>query len=301
MTIEYIKKTKELKEIEFLNSYKKDCLVNVVNPTKEEITFLVNKFNIEIENIEDALDENELPRIEFEKNHTYIYLRHIELENSFPILFVICKDEVIIICKHKLDFIEKIFKLNNKIYTNHKLRILISILDIFSQNLEKVVKQILKLVSNEKIQKNKFGDEDLLTFLKYEDTLNHIISVYNYIDNVYSRMLKKLKFHSDDKEILEDLVVDLEEGLFICKNSKKTITSMRDIHSIRITNKLNNSIKILTSFTIFINIPTVFFSLYGMNITLPFANSNFIFSSIIFLVFSLIILFYFYLRKKEIL
>ena len=301
MVIEYIEKTKKNKKISYLKKYSKDCIINVYNPDNEEIEFLINKFDIGKGEIEDSLDDNELPRVDFEKNKTYIYLRNIGIETSHPVLFVILKNNILILSKYKLNFIEKIFDLNEKIYTNHKLRILISLLDIFSQNLEKVVKQILKLVSKKRNLEYNFNQKDMAIFLKYEDTINHIVSVYNYIDNVYLRILKKINFHKEDKEILENLIVDLEEGLFICENSKKTITSMRDLYSIEITNKLNNSIKILTSFTIFINIPTVIFSFYGMNIKLPYQELNIVFLPILILVFVLIFLFFLFLKNRKIL
>ena len=52
---------------------------------------------------------------------------------------------------------------------------------------------------------------------------------------------------------------------------------MRDYYSTTLTNNLNRTITVLTVFTIFLTIPTLISSIYGMNITLPLQDNPGIF------------------------
>jgi magnesium transporter len=51
-----------------------------------------------------------------------------------------------------------------------------------------------------------------------------------------------------------------------------------------ITNNLNQVIKLLTSITIILTVPTILGSLYGMNVPLPYSESPHVFSAIVLLI-----------------
>jgi magnesium transporter len=75
--IAYYKKTIHDKELKRLERFETGCWVNIVNPTEEEINFLVQRFGIERQNIISGLDENEVPRVEFDKDKVYIIVKTV--------------------------------------------------------------------------------------------------------------------------------------------------------------------------------------------------------------------------------
>jgi len=89
--------------------------------------------------------------------------------------------------------------------------------------------------------------------------------------------LKSVKFKEEEKEFIEDLIVDLNQTLTSCKIALKSITNMRDYYSTTLSSNLNKILKVLTIFTVFLTIPTVFASIYGMNVNLPYQNLKSIF------------------------
>ena len=66
-------KTIETK-LEKLNDFEDGCWINLVEPTHEEIRYISDRFNIDIDSINAALDEEERSRIDVEDNHTLILI-----------------------------------------------------------------------------------------------------------------------------------------------------------------------------------------------------------------------------------
>ena len=111
------------------------------------------------------------------------------------------------------------------------------------------------------------------TLLQQEEKLNSFTSSYYYTERIYNKLLKKIKFFENDKTILEDLIIELEEGLNLCKSSLNTISNIRNYHSILLSNKMNRTITILTIFTIFFSMSMTIFGFFGMNIELSFKDN----------------------------
>ena len=58
------------------------------------------------------------------------------------------------------------------------------------------------------------------------------------------------------------------------KQTLKTISNMRGYYSTKLSNDLNKTVTVLTLVTIFLSIPTLISSVYGMNIPLPMQGSG---------------------------
>lgn len=77
------------------------------------------------------------------------------------------------------------------------------------------------------------------------------------------------------------------------------INEMMDFFNSFISNNVNKVMKLLTVATIIISIPTLFSSIYGMNVKLPFQESPYVLGYVMItsLVLAIIVIGYF-LRKK---
>jgi len=164
------------------------------------------------------------------------------------------------------------------------------------------VRKILKEVKGDKRNIKKLNEKDILDLVLQEDMLNDYLFSFSPLIDMYNRILKfkDLKFKEDEREFIEDLVVDLNQTFNTCKSALKTISNMRNYYSTTLTNNLNRVITILTVFTIFLTIPAVISSVYGMNIPLPFQGIPNIF---IFLVGATILIWaiiFFVFKKKKV-
>jgi magnesium transporter len=82
------------------------------------------------------------------------------------------------------------------------------------------------------------------------------------------------------------------------------INGTRDLLSTVINNRLNNVMKVLTSVTLIMAIPTIISGIYGMNVNekwMPLANTPHGFAIICFLTFVICVAALFILKKKKLL
>ena len=61
--IKYYKRTISQKSIKEISGFQIGCWINVVDPTKKEIDYLVKKFKLDERNLKSGLDPNEIPRL----------------------------------------------------------------------------------------------------------------------------------------------------------------------------------------------------------------------------------------------
>ena len=72
-------------------------------------------------------------------------------------------------------------------------------------------------------------------------------------------------------------MIELEQGLNTTKIQLKLVDNISNTFSAIVSNNLNNVMKILTSLTIVLTIPTIIGGIYGMNVKLPFAEHEYSF------------------------
>lgn len=298
--ITYFRRTNTQDNLEKVENFKSGSWINVVNPNKKELIELSENFNLDIELLQEGLDQYELPRMDHFEDNTYIYVKstHYETLTISTLLIVIGSNFILTLSKEEVPTLNDFIIGKKTIITTKKLKSLIEILLHLNNDIEKSVYFIVKNVQNKKTLSSDLNNKDLEALLLYEDFLNKLVSNYNYTTILYPKIIKKLKFHEEDKTEIEDLIIESEEGLHICKSSLRTISNITSYYSIILSNNLNRTIKLLTIFTITINIPAAIASIYGMNVKLPFQTNIFVFGYIITLMVILITLFILFIRKK---
>ena len=75
-----------------------------------------------------------------------------------------------------------------------------------------------------------------------------------------------MRLYEEDEDLIEDLTLGINELIELTKSRLTTIKNVRDAYSTITANNLNRVIKMLTSLTIIITIPTIVSSIYGMNV-----------------------------------
>jgi len=82
-----------------------------------------------------------------------------------------------------------------------------------------------------------------------------------------------LRLDTDEKDMLEDILIDNKQAIEMTNIYSNILSGMMDAFASVISNNLNIVMKVLTSITIILMIPTLIASIYGMNIGLPFQHS----------------------------
>ena len=101
------------------------------------------------------------------------------------------------------------------------------------------------------------------------------------------------------EDLLEDVIVENKQASEMAKIYTDILTGMMDAFASVISNNLNRVMKLLTSITIILSIPTIVAALYGMNVRLPFQDYSHAFTLTIVIAFVIALGFALVFWKKK--
>jgi len=307
--LKYYYKTTDSKKLEELDTFKKGVWVYAENPSKDEVATLITKHGLDEGLVSDALDEDEMPRFERDGELVYIYVRAaIALPDgafdTLPLLIVYGPDSIITISLRKLPHFAAFFGSKLEYTTTHLTHLMLEILNQFAEQYDKYItttsKQI-KIVRN-RLRGHEIRNKDFIDFVTIEDEINEFLAALLPASATLRRMKlgRSINLQEEDMDLIEDLELSITQSIETCRSNTKSIINIRQAYSSISSNNLNRSIKILTIVTVMITLPNIFFSMYGMNIKLPYANEEWAFGALFVVVGLVLVLSYVVLKRKRV-
>ena len=271
--------------MEEIDEIKKGCWINMTNPTEGEIKSICGSLMIQEDFIRYSLDSEEKARIDYEEDDdTVLFIMDIpiketegnhEIYTTMPFGMIVVRDDFIITVSLKeLDIIKEFETGKVKGFATYmKSRF---ILQVMYKNSSSYL-TYLKLINREtefaeNRLKTSMKNRELLKLLDLEKSLVYFITSLRANEAVMERTIKikNIKLYEDDEDILEDAIIENKQAIEMSKIYKDILDSTMDAYSSIISNNLNEVMKLLTSITIIISIPTLIASLWGMNVEVPF-------------------------------
>lgn len=269
---------------------KRGTWVHAESPTHEELEELTKRFNLEIGFLEDALDEDEVPRLEREDGFSYIFVRYAyknaegDLDTA-PLLIISGGEMVITIARKSVPAIESLLKGRTTFATTQRTKLILLILSHISDQYDAFVSQTSRRIKaiRSRLRGQGITNQDLIDFVTIEDELNEFLASLMPTNATLRRLLasRQLPLFEEDEDIVQDLLLNNEQSIEAIRSNLRSISNIRDAYSAISTNNLNQTITVLTVATVLIALPNVFFGLYGMNVPLPFEKANWVFPAII--------------------
>ena len=270
-----------------INTLEKGCWVHLQNPTREEIDGLNARFALDPTYLQAALDEEESARIERDGDQTLIIvdIPYVEAEgNGFSYttipMGIIMVDDVIITVSTRestiiTDFTEERIR---GFWTFKRTRFILQLLHRNASRFLTYLKQIDK--ASGFVQKRLEADmrnQELLQMMKLEKSLVYFSTSLKGNEMVMERMLRMdmLRKYPDDSDLLEDVIIENKQAMEMCAIYRDIMSGNMDAYASIISNSLNIVMKILTSVTVIMAIPTLVASLWGMNVGVPFQQNPF--------------------------
>ena len=277
-------------ETEEIQEYKKGNWINMIAPTEEEIKKVCEKLKIKEDFIRYSLDYEEKARIDIEDyDNTILFIIDvpiIEKENNeqvystMPLGMIVVRDDYFITVSLKqnrvISELEK-SKAKNNIITYKKSRM---ILQIFYKNAELYLKYLKKINKEteiaESVLKSSLKNKELLKMLSLEKSLVYFTTSLKSNEVVMEKTLRGriIKLYEEDEDILEDAIIENKQAMEMSKIYSDILNGTMDAYASIISNNLNVVMKFLTSITIILAIPTMISSYWGMNVQVPFQNTN---------------------------
>ena len=284
--IKYFYKSLRSERMQELEGYKPGSWVYVEAPSQAEMADLVHKFNLTAGHLEDALDEDEMPRLEKEGDQSYIFVRFAyktadgELETA-PLLFIFSNDLVVTVSQVRLPALDAFVTGKIGFATTQRAKLILLVLqqivDQYDGFISRTSKQI-KLIRS-RLRGHEINNQDFIDFVMIEDELNEFLSSLMPTNATLRRLLlgRYMPLFAEDQDIVEDLLLNNEQSIEACNSNIQSIAHIREAYTSISSNNLNRTMKVLTAATVIIALPNVFYSMYGMNIKIPFQHEPWFF------------------------
>ncbi len=289
-----------------IDSLQDGCWVNIENAEMDDIVFAAKITGLELSDLEDSLDLYELPRIEREGENMILFIRDAQEHDkedvyTSPLTVVMGKNYLITISPERNKTIRSIIEESLVFSTTQRSKFLIYLLLLISKNFTKEIKKVKNNVFNQKKELKKIKSPEIVKLIEGEEILNQYISALTPMKILIEAISNGgyVRLYSNDNDLLEDMIIAIRQSLDNCLVSVKSIKNLRDSYQAIFTNDLNNTIRLLTSLTVILTIPTIISSLYGMNVHLPFGESDFAFLFVALLIFFISSIFYFIFKLRD--
>ncbi len=298
---------------------KEKCWICVTAPSEIELEFLETQLKIYPEFLRYPLDEEERPRIEKEEQQMLIILRipyvgesklYIKYE-TIPLGIIVTEENILTICLIEHPIFEEFinFANKNKSFSLEKpVSFLLNFFLLVTSLYIKFLRQIDKIIEEyeEAIFKS-LTNEEFLKMLTLEKTLTFFNTSLNGNEGVLVKLQsgRHLRITEEERELLEDVIIENKQALEMTRIFINILSNTMDAYASIINNNVNVIMKFLAGLAILLTIPNAIYSMYGMNIPLPFQDlpplkgtpHAFYFINSIILV--ILIVLFFILRKKR--
>lgn len=277
-----------------IDSPQKGCWINVTQPTNEETLRLSKEYALPLDLINDILDQDERPRIEFDDDWTLVILRiPVEVRNNgvpfhtIPLGIFISENFTLTLCLQENEvlpigqpspFRDQYKEIDDSI--NFILRMFLRSGNLYLRYL-KQINQMTSLIEQdlERSIKNK----ELNKLLKMEKCLVYFITSIKANEIVLAKLRSSKKITTEiNEDLLEDAFIENKQALEMAQIYSDIQSGMMDAFASVISNNLNVVMKQLTLISIILMIPTLIASLFGMNVPNFMENSAWAMPMIIF-------------------
>ncbi len=299
-----------------LNDYTEGVWIQMISPDSKELAKIAEYYEIEIDDLATAMDEEESSRISLEDGYTLILVdipspevRHEKkMYTTIPLGIVLKQNAIITVCREDTPVLDFFKRGRVKDFsTKKKMRFIYQLLlrsaNLYQMYLRGIDKKRIEIEA--RIGRNT-QDADLVELHELESTLVYFATSLRANSIVLERLrrYKRIEQYPEDMELLEDVVVEYQQAIEMTAIYRDVIDGTRELLSSIIDNRLNNVMKYLTSITLVMAIPTIISGIYGMNVNgagMPLSDSPYGFGIICGIIFLICGITLWVLRKKKML
>ena len=300
----------ENKQLRRLENIEPGCWINLIDPSDEELVFVSKNTNAPMDFLRAALDEEETSRIDIEDCTLIILdIPFTDMDDNsltydtYPIAMIHTDTVIITVClknsKVLSDFAEgKISSFFTFKRSRFMLQILYRIANYYLIYLRQIDKK--SYIVEKQLHKT-LRNKELIQLLALEKSLVYFSTSLKGNEITLEKMLKLdiLQKYEDDKDVLEDVIIENRQAIEMCTIYSNILNGTMDAYASVISNKLNIVMKFLAAITIVMAIPNMISGLFGMNVKGIPLSENALGFWYVFAFIGLIVIFVIYFLNKK--
>lgn len=261
--------------------------VNVLPPLKqEEFADLSETLDIPVDFLTDSLDIDERSRYEVDDNVKLIVLKTPTENNSFnesdayfitiPICIILTHGQIVTVNSFENGAIKKFLNTFKNRNPDKKNMMVLKILEKVVQNFMEYLKEInqRRNILEQKLYDHR-RNEDLLQLVRIQKSLVYFVTALRSNETLMMKLgrANTLQLNDDEKEFLDDLVVDNAQALEMANIYTNILGNAMDAYSSIQASHLNWILRWLTGIGIVISLPLLVGVMFCMKVPLPFSDS----------------------------
>ena len=293
-----------------LDQWQPNCWVQVTCPTKDDATYLQQTLGIPDYFLDDIADTEERARYDYDDGWILIILRipYVkEVKSRTPYttipLGIILKGAVCItVCNFEtnlmIDFVTYQQKrgLGFTDSVDMVFRLFLSTAVWFLKRLKQINARIEAAKQH---LDRKVDNADLIALSRLQDSLTYFATSIRGNETLLSKLKFKLPVDELDADLIEDVSIEMNQAREMTGIYSNILESTMDTYANIINNNMSTVMKTLTLVSMFLMVPTLVASLFGMNLlngmeTRPW---GFVFALVLSIILTLV--FWWYARRKS--
>ncbi len=278
------------------------CWLELIAPSAEEISRAAVLAGFDEKLIHDALDLHERPRIEVDDEATLLVIRAPHLEDgnghsgesapgryshggqerhsTAPLGIILARECIVTVSRLRDESLsELLHQSRSRPDAFRPERCICAISRSVALLFLKYLKGISAAIREvERDLSHSLDNEDLMILLNLQKSVTYFHAALKTNDILLDRVIRKgltigaharLAFTEEEEDLLDDAQTETRQGIYMSKIFTEVLNSIASVYSSVISNNVNQIMRILTSLTVILMIPTLITSTYGMNIPLP--------------------------------
>ena len=291
MVVEYFERSAAGERLEKVSRPRSHAWVHISGKLLD-MDDLSDKLLLNANILRDVCDVRELSRAEFSNGVEYIFLRLpvglADAAKTAPILIAVSRDRLVTASPHTS--FSPLDTDDTRQPSAVVSAVIASIITEYEQRLYALSTKITS--ARKRLTHFDVQNEDFVEFVAIEDSLNEYRSGLEGLVTVVGQLEanRRQLFNLRDIEAFGDIILHARQLLVAISSSAQTIDSIQNAYSTIANNTLNQRMKVLTTITILLAVPNVFYGMYGMNIGLPFQGEWWAYAAIMGITLLLILL-----------
>lgn len=265
--------------------------VNVLPPLRqEEFSELSTALTVPLDFLKDSLDIDERSRYEIEDDVKLIVIKTPTENNSFndsdafyitiPICIIMTKDHMVTVNSFENEAIKKFLNSFQNRQPDKPNMMVLKIFEKITTNFQDHLKEINQRRNS--LEQKLYAanrNEELFKLMRIQKSLVYFVTALRSNELLMMKIARTnfLNLNEEERDFLDDLIIETSQGLETANTYTNILSSTLDAFASIISNNQNEVLKRLSTVTIFLSIPILIASIYGMNVPLPYQRSEYAF------------------------
>ncbi len=297
------------KGLHTLDAWQPNSWVQVTCPTPDDANFLQQELHIPDYFLDDIADAEERARYDYDDGWILIilrvpYVKEVRSRTPFttiPLGIILRGDVCITVCNYEtnlmIDFVtyqqrrgvgftdavDMVFRLflSTAVWYLKRLKQINGLIEAAKQHLDR-----------------KVDNADLISLSRLQDSLTYFATSIRGNETLLSKLKFKLPVDELDSDLIEDVSIEMNQARETTGIYSNILESTMDTYANIINNNVSRVMQTLTLVTLFLMVPTLVASFFGMNLINGLESNPFGFPMAIILSVLLTTAFWWYARHK---